>query len=142
MNTDTCTTLLESHAIKPTSNRIVVLKALAASEHPSSMSDLERQIVSIDKSGIFRALRLFSDHHLVHTIEDGDGGVRYELCLSHSSDTDDDQHVHFFCERCHKVYCLYDIPVPLVAVPRGFSLHAVNYLLKGICEECERKKKE
>ncbi len=138
MNSDTCASLLKAHGIKPTANRIVVLKALAASQYPSSMSDLERAILSIDKSGIFRTLRLFSQHHLVHQIEDGEGGLRYELCMSHDSDDDDDLHVHFFCERCHKIYCLYDIPVPPVAVPRGFSVHGVNYLLKGICAECRK----
>ncbi len=142
MNKDTCISLLEAHGIKPTANRIVVVKALSASEHPSSMSDLERQIVSIDKSGIFRALKLFSEQGLVHQLEDGEGGMKYELCLSHDEDEDDDQHVHFYCERCRRIFCLHDQPVPQVSVPRGFEVRSYNYMIKGICAECRAKRVE
>ncbi len=139
MDESTCVKLLQQHGIKPTSNRILVAKALAAEEHPSSLTELEEKIVSVDKSGIFRALTLFRDHHLVHSIEDGDGGIKYELCLSHSGDTDDDMHVHFYCERCHKIYCLYDTPMPHVPLPHGFTMTSANYVIRGVCEECSHK---
>lgn len=94
--------LLTEHGVKPTANRITVAKTLAAARRPMSLSELEAGIMSIDKSGIFRALTLFREHHLVHVIEDGSNGVRYELCQSHHGhDDDDDQHVHFDRERCH-----------------------------------------
>jgi Fur family ferric uptake transcriptional regulator len=128
--------LLEQHGIRPTSNRIVVAKALAEAEHPASIADLERRILTIDKSGIFRSLMLFRDHHLVHALEDGEGGVKYELCHSHDDEEDDDQHVHFYCERCHEIYCLYDMPVPQVEVPEGYEVRSVNYLIKGLCPKC------
>ena len=62
---------LEKHAIKPTANRIVVLKALDTAGRPMSLTELENKIMTIDKSGIFRTLTLFRDSHLVHVIEDG-----------------------------------------------------------------------
>lgn len=139
MDVSTCVKLLQEHGIKPTSNRILVVKSLAAEEHPSSLAELEEKLLSVDKSGIFRALTLFREHHLVHTIEDGEGGIKYELCLSHNDDDDDDMHVHFYCERCHKVYCLYDTPIPAVPLPHGFTRESANYVVKGICEECNRK---
>lgn len=139
MDESTCLALLNQHGIKPTSNRILVVKALAAAEYPSSLSDLESSLVSVDKSGIFRALTLFRDHHLVHSIEDGDGGVKYELCLSCHEDEDDDMHVHFYCEQCHKLYCLYDTPIPHIPLPLGFSSDNANFVVKGICGECNRR---
>lgn len=139
MDESTCVRLLQQHGIKPTSNRILVVKALAAEEYPSSLTELEDRMVSVDKSGIFRSLVLFRDHHLVHTIEDGEGAIRYELCLSHDGDEDDDMHVHFYCERCHKVYCLYDTPIPQVPLPRGFSRESTNYMVKGVCAECNAR---
>ena len=51
-----CEQLLTEHGIKPTANRIVVVKALAAAERPMSLTELEYKILSIDKSGVFRAL--------------------------------------------------------------------------------------
>ena len=132
-----CEALLTEHDIKPTANRIVVVKTLADAERPLSLSELEYQILSIDKSGVFRALTLFREHHLVHVIEDGGDGVRYELCHSHHGhDDDDDQHVHFYCERCHRTFCLHDMPIPTIILPDGYQLQSINYMAKGLCPDC------
>jgi Fur family ferric uptake transcriptional regulator len=116
----------------------VVVKALAAAGRPMSLSELEYKILTIDKSGVFRCLTLFKEHRLVHVIEDGGDGVRYELCHSHDSETDEDLHVHFFCERCRRTYCLEDIAIPEVALPEGFEQCSVNFMVKGICPQCKK----
>jgi Fur family ferric uptake transcriptional regulator len=137
MSSAECEALLASHGIKPTANRIVVARTLAAAERPMSLTELEYKILSIDKSGVFRALTLFREHHLVHVIEDGGDGVRYELCHSHDGHAeDDDHHVHFYCERCHRTFCLTDMPIPTVSLPAGYELHDINYMAKGLCPEC------
>ena len=129
-----------AHGIKPTANRIVVLRCLASAERPMSLSELEYKILSIDKSGIFRALALFKENRLVHVLEDGGDGVRYELCRSHDSDTDDDQHAHFYCELCRRTFCLDHIAVPQVELPDGYEVCSVNYMIKGVCPECARSR--
>ena len=136
MDKTTCILLLEEHDIKPTANRIVVAEALASSILPQSLAELERRIQTIDKSNIFRALTLFREQHLVHTIEGGNDGTRYELCHSHSHDHDDDQHPHFYCEVCQQTYCLDGVEVPQLDVPQGFKIRSVNYIIKGICPHC------
>ena len=138
MSSEDCEALLVAHDIKPTANRIVVAKTLAAAERPMSLSELEYKILSIDKSSVFRVLTLFREHHLVHVIEDGGDGVRYELCHSHDGHAeDDDQHVHFYCERCHRTFCLHDTPIPTVSLPEGYRLTSINYMVKGLCPECK-----
>ena len=131
-----CSALLTAHDIRPTVNRILTVKALAAAGRPMSLSELEYKMLSVDKSGIFRSLSLFREHHLVHVIEDGGDGVRYELCLSHDDDSDEDVHVHFFCEQCHRTFCIDDVPVPPVSLPDGYKQTTVNYMVKGLCPEC------
>ena len=113
MESKECEQLLSRHGIKPTANRVVIFRALA----------------------VFRARRL------VHVIEDGDGGTRYELCYSHDEDNDEDEHMHFFCECCHQTSCLPDLPAPEVSLPEGYRLHSVNCLIKGICPTCARKRR-
>ncbi len=130
---------LQEHGIRPTGNRIVIARELGRSRGPLSMSELERRIGTIDKSNISRTLAVFREHHLVHTIEDGEGQVKYELCMSHDDDGDDDTHAHFFCERCHRTICLYDVPVPDFSVPEGYVVHGANCLLVGICPDCRKK---
>ena len=131
-------TLLEEHGVKPTPNRLLLARALQAAGRPLSMTELETAVDSIDKSNVFRTLQTFREAHLVHALEDSGSGVRYELCHSHRQDGDDDLHVHFYCERCHRTFCLEDIPVPAVPVPEGFAPHSSSYLLKGLCPDCRR----
>lgn len=139
MKSEECVQLLEEHGIKATANRIVVARQIALSAHPVSLSELESKILSIDKSNIFRVLTLFREHHLVHTIDDGEGGaLRYELCHSHG-DVDDDLHVHFFCENCQRTFCLDGVSVPHVMVPPGFFALSESHNVKGICPECNQK---
>lgn len=136
-----CSEMLEQHGVKPTANRILVLKTLAASARPMSLSELEYRILTVDKSNVFRALTTFKEHHLVHVIEDGSEGVRYEICHSHSPHTDEDMHVHFFCELCNRTFCIDNTPIPLVDLPDGYSMRTANFVVKGICPECSTKKR-
>ena len=137
MNESDLTFLMKEHGIKPTSNRIIVAKALSEGNRPLSMTELEDRIGSIDKSGIFRALTLFKEQHLVHVLEDGDG-VRYELCHSHDHAVDNDMHIHFHCEHCGETICLEDLAIPEVQLPEGFLIQSANFVLKGICPKCQK----
>ncbi len=128
--------LLEEHGVKPTPNRILVAKALAEAGRPLSLMELEARLETIDKSNVFRALTAFREAHLVHVLEDAGDGVRYELCHSHHEEHDDDIHVHFYCTKCHRTYCLEDTPVPPVQVPEDYAPDSVSYLIKGICPDC------
>ena len=130
--------MLEQHGIRPTANRIVIAEALAHTLHPMSMTDLERSIQTIDKSGIFRTLSEFRRRHLVHAIEGGDGELKYELCHSHGLGTDDDRHAHFYCERCHQTFCLDHVAIPEIEIPDGYVVSYVNYMAKGLCPDCAR----
>jgi Fur family ferric uptake transcriptional regulator len=126
--------LLEHHGVKPTANRLLVARALQESRRPLSLMELEEKLETVDKSAVFRTLVTFRDAHLVHML-DGDP-VRYELCHSHHEDLDDDLHVHFYCLKCHKTYCLDDTPIPPVKAPEGYAVQEASYLLKGLCPEC------
>lgn len=130
--------LLSKAGIRPTSNRILVLRTLIGNNSPMSMSDIETRLDTLDKSSVFRVLTLLQSHGLIHAVEDGRGIVRYEPCNVRDTDSDNDLHAHFYCERCHKVYCFENIPTPVVELPDGFSVRTINYMLKGICPTCEK----
>lgn len=129
--------MLSRRGVKPTSNRILVMRELMKATRPVSLADLEILLAfSMDKASIFRVLELFSEKDVVHVIEDGSRSLKYELCHNDDHHTIADQHVHFYCERCKKTYCLETVGVPMVDVPEGFRPHSVNYVIKGICPEC------
>lgn len=132
--------ILISSGIKPTANRIIVLKELLRGGSPKSIAEIEDLTPSLDKSSIFRTLTLFFEHGLVHALEDGRGVVRYEFCHAHDdSDTDNDQHPHFYCEVCHEVTCLDNLHYPSITLPEGYETHSINYMIKGVCPKCGKR---
>lgn len=130
---------LARKGVKPTANRILVLKELFSLEQPASLSELERRMETLDKSSIFRTLALFLEHHLVHAFEDGNGIIKYEACRNPDDCRVEDMHIHFYCERCHKTYCIPSSLIPQIDLPEGFLMHSVNYMVKGICANCSEK---
>lgn len=130
--------MLNGWGVRPTANRILILKSLYESARPLSMVEIESMVKTVDKSNISRTLGLFRDNHLVHIIEAGDS-LRYELCHSHNHKEHDDMHVHFYCEHCHRTFCI-DTPIPEVQLPDGYEMHSINYMVKGICRDCRKHK--
>jgi Fur family ferric uptake transcriptional regulator len=127
---------MEARGIKPTANRILVLKAMLEQSQAFSLLDLEDKLDTIDKSTLFRTLSLFHGKHLIHSIDDGSGSVKYSVCSNDCTCSLKDLHVHFYCNRCHKTVCLENISIPEVRLPPGFLLSSVNFVLKGLCPPC------
>lgn len=134
--------LLSERNIQPTAIRILVLRAMLQANRSVSMLDLENMLDTVDKSTIFRTLTLFLSHHLIHSIDDGTGSFKYAVCSSDCSCEVNDLHTHFHCEKCNRTFCFTNIPTPVVNLPQGFTLSSINYVLKGICPDCEAKKAE
>ena len=83
MNSIDIENILNRKGVKPTSNRILVVRELMKASHPVSLADLEILLgFSMDKASIFRVLELFSEKEIVHVIEDGSRSFKYELCLA------------------------------------------------------------
>ena len=61
-------------------------------------------------------------------------GTTLKVCLT------GDEHMHFYCEHCHSMICLHDMPLPCVELPSDFELHSVNFIIRGICPECRKKR--
>lgn len=139
MNSQDIITRLESKGIKPTANRILILKTLASETHPMSLGDLERSMVPMDKSSIFRALTHFLEHDVVHAFEDGRGILNYELCEEDGKCDHHDGHIHFYCESCQRSFCMEDIQIPSFELPEGFYPHSISFVVKGECPHCRAK---
>lgn len=129
--------ILDNAGVKPTSNRILVLRSLLKSTSPMSLMELETDLMTLDRSSILRVLTVLADNEVVHVMEDGRGVTKYEVCHSRDHKSNDDHHAHFYCEQCHRVYCLEDVSIPHIPVPDGFETHGVNFMLKGTCPRCK-----
>ena len=106
---------LERRDIKPTAIRLLILKNMLEVGRAVSLLDLETLLDTVDKSTISRTIALFLSHHLIHSIDDGSGSLKYAVCDN----------------SCNCV-----VHIPVIDLPKGFTLHSINYVLKGICPEC------
>lgn len=131
---------LRQKGIVATANRILVYRKLKDEQRPMSLSMLEALMPDMDKSSIFRTLALFLEHDVVHSFEDGRGILNYELCHSKGACSHKDSHIHFYCEKCKKSFCLDDVQMPQFNLPEGFVLHSTSFVIKGECPECSRKR--
>lgn len=127
---------LERRGVRPTANRVLVLEAILSASQAVSLADIEAILGTVDRSSVFRTLCLFVKHHLVHAIDDGSGSVKYEACDGRGDCSVSDMHTHFYCEVCHRTFCLKTIGVPVVDLPAGFVTHSINYIVKGVCDKC------
>lgn len=128
---------LEKRKIKPTAMRIVVLDFLIKNNRVVSLKDLEASLELTDRATLFRTLKTFEDHKIVHSIEDGTGSVKYALC-GDSCDCGypQDIHVHFHCKVCGETQCLPKVKVPAINLPVDYAPQEASIVVKGVCNRC------
>lgn len=129
---------LEDRGIRITSVRLLILKAMINYPQAFSLADMEDELETVDKSTLFRTISLFHDKHLIHSIDDGSGSIKYSVCSTDCTCSLKDLHVHFACNHCKKTYCLESIHIPTVQLPQGFLLQSVNFVMKGLCDHCSK----
>ena len=74
-NEETYLKLLALRDIKPTANRLLVLREMLAADRAFSLLDLEDRLVTMDKSTIFRTITLFLGHHRFVAFDDFSGSL-------------------------------------------------------------------
>ena len=131
---------LDNAGIRVTANRLLIWRTVRHHfDGAFSLADLEAALPTIDRSTLFRTLTLLSDAHLLHDIDDGSGSQKY--CVCHVDDTRHCMgHVHITCQECHHTFRLTNVKIPPVALPEGFMPIDTEYVVKGICFECAKRK--
>ena len=110
---------LAKRDIKPTAIRLLILKSMMEAGRAVSQLDLETLLDTVDKSTISRTITLFLSHHLIHSIDDGSGSWKYAVCDDSCNCVLKDLHSHFYCEKCHRTFCLEKIHIPVIDLPKN-----------------------
>ena len=124
--------------VKPTAVRVVVLRHLIEQKQAQSLKEIEASLTQTDRSSIFRTLKTFEEHKVIHSIEDGSGMTKYAVCVEGCNCDPEDLHYHFYCTSCNFTYCLLDYPVQTVNLPKNFKMEQANMVIKGLCDKCNR----
>lgn len=130
--------ILKHNQLSITDNRLSILELFQKSSKALSHADIERLSEKhFDRVTIYRTLQTFVDKGIIHTIPTADNSIIYALCKETCSEgRHHDDHVHFLCEQCGTTYCLDNITIPQVNVPKGFTVHQTNVLVNGVCRNC------
>ncbi|VBB48307.1 Transcriptional regulator [uncultured Paludibacter sp.] len=130
--------ILANKKIKSTTIRILVLNELLSQSKAISLYELENKLDEIERTSIFRTLKTFERNNLIHEIDDGSGASKYALCDDNCTCSFNDLHLHFFCTKCNKTFCLREFQIPSIQLPDNFKVESANFVLKGICSGCNK----
>lgn len=137
---DVVSATLSHHGLRLTPVRKAVLRRLLAAPYALSSHDLEQQLgPDTDRITLYRTLRTFEQKGVIHRVIDNTDIIRYAACAPDActEHAHHDDHVHFKCTACQHTYCLEQVPIPVVALPTGFRATSRDYLMSGVCQQCQ-----
>ncbi len=132
--------ILEKHHIRSTDTRVQVLTHIHQSLHALSHNEIESFFKNrFDKVTLYRTLKTLWSKGLIHKISSENEPTRYATCQSNTCDHQhhEDNHIHFKCLQCEKVFCLSQVDVPQVHLPLGFKATSMQMMAEGCCDGCE-----
>lgn len=98
---------LQEKQIKPTALRLVVLDYLLKQTSAVSLTDMEVSLKKTDRVTLYRTVKTFEEHGLVHRVEDGTGVTKFALCQPDcTANGHHHLHIHFYCTNCKETHCL------------------------------------
>ena len=132
--------LLRSVHLRQTKPRLEILQAMLKSDAPLTQEQIADKIGpdAPNKTTIYRTLTQLVDKNLVHQAYLDDRTAHFELahhCGEHQC------HPHFTCRQCHKTQCLTGIHVPLVKLPKNYTIRRQQIHIEGFCADCQMKSK-
>jgi len=128
---------LETKNIRPTAMRILTFKFLDGQQVATSLTDIEQAFDRSERTTLYRTLKTFEEHGVVHKIDDGSGVTKFALCEENCNcEVETDLHLHFHCNNCGETVCLTNHKIPHISLPEGYTAEDVNLVVRGICEKC------
>ena len=131
--------VLKKQNLSLTSSRIEILSILAGAKKPLSEKEIEERMdLECNRTTIYRNLSTLFQRGIIYRII-ADGALKYKYPQTITEQENFNKHVHFKCTACNSLICLHDIPVQPYSLPEGFTGKENQFLIVGICRECNRK---
>lgn len=124
---------LQEHHIKPSVQRIAIMRYLMAMEHRTHptideiYTALAPSMPTLSRTTVYNTLKLLDEQGAVKTLTIDERNACYDI--------DTTPHAHFLCKRCGKIYDLAGMPSPAEAM-NGHEVQEVHLYYKGICKHC------
>ena len=131
--------ILKRNGLSVTASRSKILELFLATEGALAHADIEKNTDgAYDRVTVYRTLQTFVEKGIIHQIPTTDNSILYALCKQDCEEGHHhDNHVHFVCNQCEKTFCLDDVIVPEVKLPKGFEPAQASMVVSGICMDCK-----
>ena len=131
--------ILKRNGLSVTASRTKILDLFLAAEGALAHADIEKNTdAAYDRVTVYRTLQTFVEKGIVHQIPTTDNSILYALCKKDCEEGHHhDNHVHFVCNQCEKTFCLDDVIVPEVKLPKGFTPVEASMIVTGVCIDCK-----
>lgn len=132
--------LLKKHHLSTTQVRLKVLHTLINRESALSQTEIENILDKTEnRVTVYRVLKDLEQAGVIHRIGSPAGKVMFALCHETCAEGHHhDEHVHFSCTSCEKVYCLETRVHSAFSLPEGFQTFSVQVVAEGICKDCQK----
>lgn len=125
--------ILEEKGVKPSFQRLSVLKYLMLSQnHPSVdkiFKALAPDIPTLSKTTVYNTLNLLTEKGVVKALTINDNEIIYDYVFK--------PHAHFLCTECGHVYDVYlENNFDEIKEIEGNRVHETQINFKGVCKRC------
>lgn len=131
--------ILKKYNLKKTAPRIAIISILANNENPISENDIKQAMGDMyDRATFYRSVQTLLEVGIIHRIS-AENIIMY--AYNHSAenvDSPEENHVHFFCKKCHSMTCLEEVKVKNYKLPKEYTTEDCEVLIKGICKSCKK----
>jgi Fur family ferric uptake transcriptional regulator len=136
---DQAETLIRATGARVTRQRIIVLDFLLGQDKSLTHHEIQDRLSdeALDPVTLYRVLEWLTENELIHRIAGADQVWRFSAGAGQHSH----EHAHFQCTKCEQVTCFTEVPLPRkIKLPAGFESQEMDFLIKGTCPHCARKK--
>lgn len=141
MNESEIAMILSSKGIRPSIQRVAIYSYIKEHRtHPTVdtiYSALSKQFPTLSKTTVYSTLHTFAEKGLINSVRIEDDELRY--------DAETRPHIHFKCQKCGKLFDVFDDTIASLyqncrnTLPAGFNLEHQEINCWGICAECSNK---
>lgn len=129
--------LLKSKELKKTAQRILLINILKKKAVALTENDIKEGMGDLyDRITFYRTIQTLLDAEIIHRITINSKTIKYAL---NEESSHRENHSHFFCEKCHAVTCLEDTTKFDYQLPKGYTAHECEILIKGTCTRCGKE---
>ncbi|MEX1201815.1 MAG: transcriptional repressor [Ferruginibacter sp.] len=131
--------ILKRNGLSVTASRTKILDLFLDTAGALAHADIEKNTDgAYDRVTVYRTLQTFVEKGIIHQIPTIDNSILYALCKQDCEEGHHhDNHVHFVCIQCVKTFCLDDVLVPEVKLPKGFKPNEASMIVSGVCIDCK-----